>query len=101
MRKKQKKQIQLFKNLFICGISAFLIFTTIMTISRTFTLSQNVTEKKEELHMLQSEKKSLQQSVKNLQNKEYVVRYARDNYAYTKEGEEVVKIPEKPIKPNK
>lgn len=101
MKRKQKNQIQFFKNLLICTISLFLLITTIITLSRTFSLSQHVTQKQKQYDILQLEKKSLQESVKNLQNSDYVARYARDNYAYTREGEEVVKIPEKPINPNK
>ena len=43
---------------------------------------------------LKKERKNLDQEVKELNNDEYVVRYARDNYIFSKDGEKAVIVPE-------
>ena len=44
---------------------------------------------------LAKEKKSLSKEIELLSDDDYVTRYARDNYIFSKDGEEVVKLPEK------
>ena len=43
---------------------------------------------------LLQEKKELSKEVELLSDDDYVTRYARDNYIFSKDGEEVVKLPE-------
>ena len=43
---------------------------------------------------LLKEKKDLSEQVKLLNDDDYVARYARDHYIFSKDGEEVVKLPD-------
>ena len=43
---------------------------------------------------LKKERKNLDQEVKELNNDDYVVRYARDNYIFSKDGEKAVIVPQ-------
>lgn len=43
---------------------------------------------------LKKECKNLDQEVKELNNDDYVVRYARDNYIFSKDGEKAVIVPQ-------
>lgn len=47
-----------------------------------------------ELVALQQKEKQLELDAKKLQDSEYIARYAREKYLYSKEGEFIIKIPE-------
>lgn len=52
-------------------------------------------ELEEKLAELQAEEKALQLDADKLQDPDYVARYAREKYLYSKDGEFIIKIPEK------
>lgn len=52
-------------------------------------------ELKQELVALQEKKEELETDVKKLEDPEYLARYAREKYFYSKEGELILRIPEK------
>lgn len=52
-------------------------------------------ELKQELVALQEKKEELETDVKKLEDPEYIARYAREKYFYSKEGELILRIPEK------
>ena len=43
---------------------------------------------------LQEKEKELQMDAKKLQNSEYIARYVREKYYFSKDGEFIIKIPE-------
>ena len=43
---------------------------------------------------LKEKQKELELDAKKLQDSEYIARYAREKYLYSKEGEFIIKIPE-------
>ena len=47
----------------------------------------------DEYNKLMQEEKQLKSDVNKLQDPEYVARYAREKYMYTKDGELIIKIP--------
>jgi len=75
--------------LFIIGYS---IFTLITTSINLYELSKEEKELNEKLTSLKSDAKSLKTEITKLQDKEYIARYARENYLYTKNGEYVIKL---------
>ncbi len=87
------------KRLLILGLSSLIIIGAV-----TFTIGHywieiydKYQEKKEleaKLVSLKEEEDELQLEADKLQDPDYIARYAREKYLYSKEGEFVIKIPE-------
>ncbi len=82
-------------------LSALLLVLCLFMINSGFTDYKRIKKKqetlaslKEEEATLKKEKKSLATEVKNLEDDDYIVRYARDNYVFSKSGEEAVVLPD-------
>lgn len=75
--------------IFIIGYS---IFTLITTSINLYELDKEEKELNDKLTSLKSDAKSLKSEITKLQDKEYIARYARENYLYTKNGEYVIKL---------
>lgn len=76
------------------GISAILIYTLCMNAFRVIDQQKELTLLEKKKTELEKEKKALSQEVELLNDDDYVARYARDNYVFSKDGEEVVKLPD-------
>lgn len=81
------------------GVSSLIIIVTVsFTIGKYWiTIFEKYQEKKQlekELVSLQEKEKELQLDAKKLQDSEYIARYAREKYLFSKEGEFIIKIPE-------
>lgn len=77
-------------------LSIFVIIFCVFTIA---TMSYNIYSLTKEKNSLDNDLTDLKKSAKELkteitklQDKDYVARYARENYLYTKDGEYVIKI---------
>ncbi len=70
------------------GYCAFTLVTTIISI---YNLNHEEASLKKELTELKGQAKDLKIEIDKLQDKDYVARYARENYLYTKDGEYVIK----------
>ena len=77
------------------GIAAILIYALSMNVLRVFEQRNEYKTLVEKRDTLAKEKKSLSKEIELLSDYDYVTRYARDNYIFSKDGEEVVKLPEK------
>ena len=86
--KKAKRRLVLFGPIamFIIGYSIFTLITTLYELSKEEKILN------EKLTSLKADAKSLKTEINKLQDKEYIARYARENYLYTKNGEYVIKI---------
>ena len=87
------------KRLFLLGLSSLvIIFVTTFTIGKYWVeIFEKYQEKKEldnELVSLKEKEEELKVDADKLQNPEYIARYAREKYLYSKEGEYILKIPE-------
>lgn len=96
--KKQNKQ-KTKRRLLLFGLtSVCIIFMLSFTIGKywvsIFEKYQEKKELKQELVLLKEKEKELQLDAKKLQDSEYIARYAREKYLYSKEGEFIIKIPE-------
>lgn len=60
---------------------------------RVYHLSKECHKLMEEKQSLEKEKDELSLEVNNLSSKEYKIRYARENYVFSKDGEDVIKLP--------
>ena len=79
-------------------ISIITIIIIVITLGTSFLeLVDKYKEKKEfenQLIALKERKKELESDVKKLENPEYLARYAREKYFYSKDGELILRIPE-------
>lgn len=73
-------------------IIGYCIFTVITTATSLYSLTNENKELNDKLDNLKSEATSLKTEITKLQDKDYVARYARENYLYTKDGEYVIKV---------
>ena len=71
------------------GYCAFTLVTTIVSIYNLHTEEASL---KHELTELKGKSEDLKTEIDKLQDKDYVARYARENYLYTKDGEYVIKV---------
>lgn len=92
-RKTSKNKIRLFLAFVICsGITVILgynLFTNIIGIN-------NMLKEKKELSnqivKLEDEKKALESDIMKLENPDYIARYVREKYFYSKDGEVILRI---------
>lgn len=70
----------------------YLMFTLVTTGIQLYKLHKEEAELKEELKGLKGDSEDLKTEITKLQDKDYVARYARENYLYTKDGEYVIKV---------
>ena len=79
--------------------SIAIIITMTLTIGKYWVdIIDKYNEKKElenKLIELQEQEKALRLDADKLQDPDYVARYAREKYLYSKDGEFIIKIPEK------
>lgn len=71
----------------------YLLFTISTTAVQLYKLHHEEKELKQELKDLKGDSEELKTEITKLQDKDYVARYARENYLYTKDGEYVIKVP--------
>ncbi len=98
--KKTKVSIQARRRLFFLRpICLFLLFFVAITfISNTIRLYQlnNERKRKEDEYIKQQEKSDyLKNEIVKLNDPEYLAKFARENYSYSKDGELIIKLDEK------
>ena len=96
MKKNSKK---FWRRFFFFGIASFFII-----IATTFTVGkywieiigkyQEKTRLEKEMIELREKEEKLKVDANKLQNPDYIARYAREKYLYSKEGEYILQIPE-------
>ncbi|MEG0367605.1 MAG: septum formation initiator family protein, partial [Coprobacillus sp.] len=69
-------------------------YTLSMSVYRVVIQRNQLATLTSQLEELENEKKSLSKEVELLNDDDYVTRYARDNYVFPRDGEEVVKLPD-------
>ena len=87
------------RRMILLGLSSIaVIFVMTFTIGKYWVeIFEKYQEKKEldkELTLLKEKEEELKVDAKKLQNPDYVARYAREKYQYSKAGEFILKIPE-------
>lgn len=80
-------------------LSIFIIFGVTFSIGKywieIFDKYQEKKELDEKLTSLKEKEEELQVDAKKLQNPDYVARYAREKYSYSKDGEYILQISDK------
>lgn len=84
--------------IFLIGYATF---TLVVTVGELYNLNKQEKELKQNLTKLKGNAEDLKTEINKLQDEDYVARYARENYLYTKDGEYVIKVDEKKKKEKK
>ena len=90
--KQAKRRLTILTPLVILAVG-YLLFTMVTTGIQLYKLHHEEKELKEELKDLKGNSEELKTEITKLQDKDYIARYARENYLYTKDGEYVIKVP--------
>lgn len=98
--KKKKNNRKKTRRILLLGFgSVAIIITMTLTIGKYWVdIIDKYNEKRElekKLIELQEQEKALRLDADKLQDPDYVARYAREKYLYSKDGEFIIKIPEK------
>lgn len=98
MKKKSlhiKKSIKSFSFIIIilcfCGGLSYIVIDTLIDIYSKFNESK---ELKETISSLKKNEDYLNNEIKKLEDSEYLARYAREKYFYSKDGEFIIRIPD-------
>ena len=91
--KKKAKRIMTF-GLFSVLLITLVIFTLLSVFVEIVDKYQEKQEIENRLVNLEQKQKQLETDVKKLEDPEYLARYAREKYFYSKDGELIIRIPE-------
>ena len=99
-KKTSKSKVKKTRRFLFLGVGSILIIlATVFTIGKYWVeIFEKYREKKqleEELSYLKEKEDELKLDADKLQDPDYVARYAREKYLYSKDGEFIIKIPEK------
>lgn len=91
-----KKQLKIKKCLgFVyMGLSIMMVYTLVVHGLNFLEQRKEYSTLVEQRDQLMKEKKELSKEVELLNDDDYVTRYAREHYIFSKDGEEVIKLPE-------
>lgn len=78
--------------LFFIVIISTLGYTLFFNVCQIVDLKLDMIELKEKKLELEDEEKVIEADIKRLQNPEYIARYAREKYFYSKPGEIILRI---------
>ena len=99
--KKRKAKVSVkksVKRLFVFGIFSFaIIFFVLATIynivNQIMDKYKEADELEKKIAVLTEEEQDLNNEINKLQDKDYLARYAREKYFYSKNGELIIRIP--------
>lgn len=96
MRKKKipkasKKRLAVFGTLSIIIIFYFL-FVLGFYVYKIYNLQEEKKSLEDNYTSLKTEEKELRNEIEKLQDPDYIARYARENYSYSKDGEYIIKL---------
>ena len=77
---------------FILGVTVYFLFTIGYYGYNLISLKNEHIYLSNELLTLQSEEQKLKNDIQKLKNPEYLARYARENFLYSKDGEYIIKL---------
>lgn len=97
MVKRNKRRLN--KDILFLPVSIIVISLLFVYLSSSFAqivkTKKETIKAREKLLSLKKQESQLSNDVKKLQDPEYLEKYLREKYHYTKEGEYVIKIPKK------
>ena len=98
MSKKKISKVVQHRLSILFPLSIFIFVTCLWTVGsyayNIYSLKKEEAALREELENLSNEEESLNDEIIKLKDPDYIAKYARENYFYTKKGEYVIKINE-------
>ena len=94
MKRKQVKRNFIIVSAIYLILGFLLMENVVKTSYELYTKSKEKKEFKEELAILQEKEEELKGQVNKLQDPDYIARYAREKYLYSKDGEIIIRIPD-------
>ena len=91
--KKAKRRIFLFF-VFFGAIIGSLSYSFFSNVGKIININEEKESLENKLSHLKEEEKVLNSDIKKLENPEYVAKYAREKYLYSKDGELIIRIPD-------
>ena len=90
--RKCTKRIMLF-GLISCSLSVFMLISILSVVVDIMHKYQEAGELQNKLVSLEKEEEELEEEIIKLQDPEYLARYAREKYFYSKDNELIIRIP--------
>lgn len=90
--KQAKRRLIIYIFIFLGGC-VFVCFTTFKTWIQIIDNKTTVAKLNSQYDKLLEQEKQLKSDVNKLQDPDYVARYAREKYLYTKDGELIIRMP--------
>lgn len=91
----KKAKIRIFLFFIVFGsILGYLSYNFFSNVSMILKISEEKEALNDRLNELQEEEELLNSDIKKLEDPEYVARYAREKYMYSKDGELIIRIPD-------
>ena len=91
----KKAKIRIFLFFIIFGsITLYLSYNFFTNVSKIMEINNEKKVLKDKLTSLENEEDELNSDIKKLKDPEYVARYAREKYMYSKDGELIIRIPD-------
>lgn len=92
--KKAKRRLFIFAPISVIIIGYFIISTTNYALN-IIELNNEQAELKKNLIVLKEDEENLKNEIQKLKDPDYIARFARENYLYSKNGEYIIKITDK------
>ena len=89
--KKSKRRLAFFGTLSLF-IIAYFVFNFCYYSYRIMVLEKTKSDLESELSTLKKNEETLNSDIQKLKDPEYIAKYARENYMYSKDGEYIIKI---------
>lgn len=92
-RKASKSKIKIFISLIIFGsITAALGYDCLSNISKIQDMKEEKKQLEDQLVSLQEEKETLETDILKLEDPDYIAKYVREKYFYSKDGELILRL---------
>ncbi len=92
-KSKSKRRIFVFF-IFAGSIIGYLSYSLFSNVDKIIEIHRQKNALNEELTVLKEKEEDLNLDIKKLEDPEYVARYAREKYLYSKDGELIIRIPD-------
>ena len=94
MKRKKVRRNFIIISLIYLVLGFLLMQTVVKTAYELYTKTKEKKEFEEELSILKDKEEELKGQVNKLQDPDYIARYAREKYLYSKDGEIIIRIPD-------
>lgn len=92
-KKTSRKQYRALLGFVYFGVGVFLVYSLFSNAMLVFLQKSDIVGLENQKEILLEEKEQLENEIELLNDEDYVTRYARENYVFTRDGEQVSIIP--------